>query len=184
MTPEKELQLAFRMALILGIIGFLCYAAIPVKTEKPPVRKMFTCIAGKVLFTHEMHTAQSGYGVSCKDCHHHNEKDEAEFRACGDCHFKEDIKQVPELCLSCHEPGEDHHGNEDVAELTCNDCHKVTDDESLPQACTDCHEPDEIEGQEKSMDMQKRMDAFHNQCIDCHKEYDAGPVECSECHVM
>ncbi len=184
MTPEKELTLAFRIAGILAIVGFLSYAAVSAETPEEPVRKMYKCIAGKVLFTHQMHESQSGYGVSCTDCHHHNEKGDTKFRACGDCHFREDIKSVPEICRSCHEPGEAHHDNDEVAELTCNDCHKKIEGESLPTACTDCHDADEIDGQDKVMDMQKRTDAFHNQCIDCHKEYDSGPVECSECHVM
>jgi hypothetical protein len=29
-----------------------------------------------------------------------------------------------------------------------------------------------------------RADAFHGQCKGCHEEEEAGPVQCSECHVM
>jgi hypothetical protein len=27
-------------------------------------------------------------------------------------------------------------------------------------------------------------DAFHDQCIQCHREFEAGPEECSQCHVL
>ena len=29
-----------------------------------------------------------------------------------------------------------------------------------------------------------RSDAFHGQCKGCHEEEEAGPVECSACHVL
>jgi hypothetical protein len=32
--------------------------------------------------------------------------------------------------------------------------------------------------------MLKRSDALHQQCIDCHREYGAGPIDCAQCHVM
>jgi hypothetical protein len=29
-----------------------------------------------------------------------------------------------------------------------------------------------------------RGDAFHGQCIQCHQEFEAGPEDCSGCHVL
>ncbi len=56
--------------------------------------------------------------------------------------------------------------------VACDDCHHEGDE---PVACSECHEPDsEV----------KRSDAFHSQCKGCHEESGAGPLECSECHVM
>ena len=104
---------------------------------------MFTCVAGKVMFTHKMHADESGYGIACADCHHHPSDDESALRACGDCH------NLPE-------------------------------DGTAPAACADCHEPDEYEVES----LIKRSDAFHSQCIGCHKDNDAGPQECSACHVL
>ena len=126
-------------------MGVLSYVAFSAKTPDQPVRKMFKCAAGKVLFDHKTHTDSSGYGISCYDCHHHPADDESALRACGDCHFHSD---------------------------------KVED--GRPQACMECHEPDELE----DIDLTNKTDAFHSQCIDCHKEFEAGPEECSSCHVM
>jgi hypothetical protein len=186
MAPKKELQLAYWLMIILFFVGGICYAAFPAKTPEDPVRKMFKTAAGKVLFTHSLHKADSGYGISCADCHHHYEEDESELRACGDCHGLEESKKVPEACLDCHEPDENHHPGdaEDSEPRTCNECHLTQGDEALPEACGDCHDPDEIEAQEKPMNFQKRTDAFHTQCVKCHQDYGSGPVECASCHVM
>jgi class III cytochrome C family protein len=80
-------------------------------------------------------------------------------------------------CKDCH-----HHPEEDDADLrACGDCHKLPEKgEAVQKACTDCHDTDEIEGSE----MMKRPEAFHAQCIDCHKEVDAGPQDCGLCHFM
>ncbi|PQP35258.1 cytochrome C, partial [Desulfobacteraceae bacterium SEEP-SAG9] len=63
-------------------------------------------------------------------------------------------------------------------------CHSLPPEgeegETLSMSCADCHAPDEIEGTE----MIKKADAFHFQCIDCHKANEAGPEECASCHVM
>mgnify|MGYP000309588733 CR=1 FL=1 len=143
MTSKKELQLAYRLAIILFLVGAISYAAIPAKSMDQPVRVMFTSAAGKVLFHHKTHFGDTGFGVSCNDCHHHP-GDETGNRACGDCHGKaEEIEAVQQTCEECHEP-------EDV------------DLETVPG----------------------RADAFHTQCIACHQEYEAGPEECSQCHVM
>lgn len=142
MTSNKELQLAFRLAIILLVIGVLSFAAFPAKAPEQPVRLMFKSAAGKVMFTHKTHFGDEGYGVACMDCHHHPE-DGSETAGCGYCHLAE--------------PGE-----------------------TLPESCLDCHEADEIEGTEPP----KRSDAFHQQCIGCHKDNDAGPQECAECHMM
>jgi len=80
-------------------------------------------------------------------------------------------------CGECH-----HHPGEDEAAIrACGDCHRFTEKENtLPGACAECHEADEIEDSE----IKKRADAFHLQCINCHKENEAGPEKCASCHVM
>jgi hypothetical protein len=145
MTPNKELRLAYALAIILFIVGVLSYAiaAFSAKTPDSPMRLMFKGVAGKVLFDHKTHTQEAGYGISCGECHHHPGEDEAAFRACGDCHsFTEK-------------------------------------EDTLPKACAECHEADEIEDSE----IKKRVDAFHLQCINCHKENEAGPEKCASCHI-
>jgi hypothetical protein len=80
-------------------------------------------------------------------------------------------------CADCHH----HPEGDDSATMGCGDCHGASGAEAKAlETCAQCHEPDEYEGYE----MMNRTDAFHGQCIGCHKEYEAGPVECSECHVM
>ncbi|HPA13978.1 MAG TPA: cytochrome c3 family protein [Desulfobacterales bacterium] len=144
MTSKQELQVAYGLAIILLVVGILSYAAFPAKAPEEPIRMVFKNVAGNVLFDHKTHTVESGYGISCADCHHHPE-DETGLRACGDCH---------------------HQTDEGAKEAL--------------KTCAECHEPEDIEGTE----MQKRVDAFHSQCIDCHKQGDAGPQDCAGCHVM
>ena len=182
MNVRKDFKIAVIMAVILFLVGIICYAAFPVKTPEKPVRLMFKCKAGKVLFTHSTHASDSGYGLSCTDCHHHNEDDEASFMACSECHVSEESTAVPQSCENCHELDENHH--EADSEKACADCHMLGEGGQTPETCNECHEPEDIEGQGKSMNLHIKSDAFHAQCINCHKDNDAGPVKCSECHVM
>ena len=81
-------------------------------------------------------------------------------------------------CKDCH-----HHPQEDEEETdtrACGACHVLPPDGSAPESCEDCHSPDEIEVET----IIKRSDAFHKQCIDCHTEKEAGPMECASCHVI
>ena len=146
MTAKKELRLAYALAIILFVVVVLSYAisAFSAKTPDSPMRLMFKGVAGKVLFDHKTHTQDAGYGISCGECHHHPEEDEAGLRACGDCHNFSETSGA------------------------------------LPPSCAECHEADEIEDSE----VIKRVDAFHSQCINCHKENEAGPEKCESCHVM
>jgi hypothetical protein len=80
-------------------------------------------------------------------------------------------------CYDCH-----HHPTDDEESLTaCGDCHLATDTvDGPPEKCIECHDADEIEDTE----MLKRADAFHDQCIKCHQDFEAGPVACAACHVV
>ena len=128
MASKKQLQLAYGLAIILFVVGVISYAynAFSAKPLDQPVRLMFKVVAGRVIFDHKTHTAESGYGISCTDCHHNLEEGETKPEACGECHEPE------------------------------------SQDEDTPS----------------------RSDAFHSQCIDCHKEAGAGPEKCASCHVM
>jgi len=79
-------------------------------------------------------------------------------------------------CNACHHhPSEPEEG---ASMMACKACHVFPSDGSLPAACLSCHGADEVslEG------IPARTDAFHNQCIGCHKESGSGPVECAACH--
>jgi hypothetical protein len=144
MISKKKLKIVYGIIIYLMFVGVLCYAAFPVKPPETPIRLMYKVTAGKVLFDHNAHTSDSGYGLSCFDCHHH--------------------------------PMDD-----DSAVIACSECHNVTEDATLPpEKCGDCHDAEEI----KDTKMLKRSDAFHAGCISCHQNVEAGPVECSSCHVM
>jgi hypothetical protein len=73
-----------------------------------------------------------------------------------------------------------HHSASGYA-LACGECHHTLAPDEYDQAgsCTECHALEEGDEQ-----MPNRADAFHQQCIGCHREYGAGPMDCAECHVM
>lgn len=145
MTSKRQLLFAYGLAIHLLLVGIICYAAFPARATDQPIRIMYKGVAGKVLFDHDVHVSEAGYGISCADCHHHPEGDEeASLVACGECH------------------------------------QKPAEGEEFPESCGECHEPDEIEGTEVIV----RADAFHSQCIQCHQEFEAGPEDCSQCHVI
>lgn len=66
--------------------------------------------------------------------------------------------------------------------VDCKVCHhKEADPKAKAQKCTECHDPAEAKNEAC-----KAMDAFHKNCINCHKkEAEAGkaaPTKCNECH--
>lgn len=84
-------------------------------------------------------------------------------------------------CYDCH-----HHPPDDEEALTaCEGCHPQELEEGVqPEYCMECHDAEEIEDSEYP----KRSDAYHQQCIQCHVQFEAGPGEgaenCSKCHVL
>ena len=126
MTSKKELLIASILAVVLFVIGVVSYAAFPPKSLDQPLRIMFKCIAGKVLFDHKIHTADSGYGFACNDCHHNLEEDETE----------------PEACGACHEPvseDEDTPNRADAFHSQCIGCHQENDTGPMEKDCALCH---------------------------------------------
>lgn len=142
MASKLQIKIAIGLAVYLLFVGVCAYAFFSDQKPDIPVRMMLHTTAGKVLFDHKTHAGDTGYALSCNDCHHHP-PDTDEYVACGDCHTPGDTDPVPETCL-------------------------------------DCHDESEVE----DFEMIKRGDAFHGQCIVCHKEYGAGPMDCAQCHVL
>ncbi|XPV77215.1 MAG: cytochrome c3 family protein [Desulfovibrio sp.] len=126
----------------------------------PPARIALDNKGGRVLFTHELHTAE--YGSDCTDCHH-DEAFEQEYVSCGKCHPAE----ADDVFFATHMNGFTH-------DESCRTCHdeiqgRVVDMADLP---------------DRSMII-TRMDAFHSQCMDCHESMGAGPYgddSCNQCH--
>jgi hypothetical protein len=127
MFSRKELNLVYVGTVILLLLAVVSYAAFPNRAPKQPVRIAFQSVAGKVMFDHGRHHAETSYSLACGECHHTLAPDEY-----------------------------DQAGS-----------------------CTECHAPED--GDDR---VPKRSDALHQQCIGCHQEYGAGPIDCSECHVM
>jgi hypothetical protein len=73
------------------------------------------------------------------------------------------------------------HASDTGYSLACGECHHTLSKDEYDQAasCTECHDAEKGDA-----DLPKRADALHQQCIGCHTEYGAGPVECAQCHVM
>ena len=163
MTSKKELKLAYCVAIVLLVVGVLSYAAFSAKAPDEPSRVMYHSAAGKVMFTHQTHLAEDGYSLDCSSCHHHGE----ETTSCGSCHLKME-GGFAMSCMECHEV-------EDHADLEVSNKKGV--DFYSAESCLDCH--DNVE----EMTAMTRANAFHGQCIGCHTENEAGPQECSECHL-
>ena len=124
MALNKEQRFAFVLAVVLFVVGVICYAAFAVKTPEQPLRIMFQSIAGKVLFDHNTHAAVSGYGLSCRDCHHMLEQGSSDAQA----------------CLQCHEPTSEDPSvpkRSDAFHLQCIRCHQEI--EAGPKECNSCH---------------------------------------------
>ncbi len=101
--------------------------------------------------------------------------------AAGNVLFNHKIHTVEEgyglSCFDCH-----HHPPDDESALmACGACHlPPAEGEEINQTCLDCHDESEIEDSE----MITRADAFHLQCVNCHKDFEAGPTECTACHAL
>ena len=87
MTSDKDLKLICSVAVVLFLVGVLCYAAVPAKAPEDPIRIQYRSDLGNVTFQHSKHVAS--YGASCYDCHHHPGNDDIGLVACSVCHLKD-----------------------------------------------------------------------------------------------
>jgi len=127
MLSKIELKLAYGLVIFLLVVGVLSYAAFPAKTPDEPVRLMFKVTAGQVLFDHKTHNADTGYGISCGDCHHTlTEEEYADAQSCSECHDPDEgDEETPKRadafhrqCAGCHE----EYGAGPI-EKECSACH-------------------------------------------------------------
>ena len=122
MEIKAERVIAYSVAIILLVVGVVCYAAFPPPTPEQPIRIMLENTAGSVLFDHKVHTSENGYGIDCEDCHHNLEDEGEEATSCGECHDVEgeDALKRSEAfhtqCVGCHE-------DEDMGPINCSECH-------------------------------------------------------------
>jgi len=122
MELKKERTIAYSLLSVLLVVGIVCYAAFPAKTDDEPVRVFFKATSGNVLFSHQEHVSQDGYGYDCVDCHHMWEEGEGRPEACGECHEVD---------------GEDPIKRSDAFHQQCTACHEEAG--TAPLDCTGCH---------------------------------------------
>ena len=127
MFSKIELKLAYGLAICFLFVGVLCYAAFPAKTPDKPIRLMFDVTAGKVLFDHKTHYVETGYGLSCGDCHHTlSEEEYADAQSCSECHEPDEgDEEVPKRADAFH--------------LQCTGCHEEYGSGPLEKECSACH---------------------------------------------
>ena len=77
-----------------------------------------------------------------------------------------------------YEPIEFAHEMHTLITESCQTCHHNSEEGETP-SCQECHI---ISSKSKDLDILSLKDAYHRQCIGCHKELDAGPTNCTQCH--
>ena len=146
MNPEKELKRARGMAVILFVVGVVCYAAFSAPVRETPLRIMHQTKAGKVLFGHTTHAED--YGLSCADCHHHAADDEKTPKSCKKCHDLPEDGTAPASCVACHGPDGDYEMDISVDDITnkadafhnqCAGCHETNGSGPAKKDCSSCH---------------------------------------------
>lgn len=121
MSSKRDLKVAILIMVISMVTGIICYASFTPPAPENPVRIMFQNKAGKVLFTHYIHTGD--YTEDCLDCHHNLEYDES--YNCSECHEEtgdEDMlsraDSMHQTCMGCHE-------DIGAGPVECNSCHSL-----------------------------------------------------------
>lgn len=136
---------------------------------------------GEVIFDHDEHIYYAG--DDCWSCHHGQEI-EPEPQKCSNCHKENEENGIPGMRVAAHESCANCHDDMFAKGLSsCNDCHVPVDMNSWEgdySSCGDCHE-------NNLRDLVlPRMNAFHDQCMDCHRKLNRGPYgedDCSKCHI-
>jgi len=127
MDSKTEKLTAYCIAIILFIVGMVCYA-VSDTTPDIPVRIMFEGgNGGSVLFDHMEHYSAEAYGFDCIDCHHY---------------FEEDYQDKPESCIECHELDSDDEEmpkRSDAFHSQCIGCHEDDGTAPLEKECSGCH---------------------------------------------
>lgn len=155
---KRYLPIAVVVAALFAVAMF--GYSLPSKPQENPPRVLLDNNGGRVIFTHAIHA--DDYGYECADCHHDGVED-ARPLPCGSCHpaaFDEDFKK--------------NHAEAFPSDAYCERCHYS--EPSADMAEEDRPDPDML---------YIRSDAFHDQCMGCHEDLDAGPYgdeSCATCH--
>ncbi len=125
MDIKNERVVAYGIAVVLFVVGVVCYAGFPPEPPEEPIRIYFTSTAGNLLFDHKEHTSEEGYGFDCAECHHKWEQEEGtKPEACGKCHLVESEKEdVPKRTDSFHQQCKGCHEEAEEGPIDCFECH-------------------------------------------------------------
>jgi hypothetical protein len=138
MTTKKELQLAYALAGILLVVGILSYITASFgEPPIPPLRVMYTTVAGNVLFDHKAHFSPGDYSISCQDCHHDSRTYEDYIAGSGG------NQSVSEAGMDKTDVDETEHvemfENGDEAHELCCSCHEQYEAGPVKDDCKGCH---------------------------------------------
>ncbi len=135
---------------------------------------------GSLIFDHQGHI--DSYARGCTDCDHVTVID-PEPQHCAICHLPEGVEAMPGLRAASHTRCETCHTAEFGQGMEgCGYCHKFLSGEELTgsyQSCASCHF--KAEGPL----LPTSMDAYHQGCMGCHEDVNAGPFgseACKRCH--
>lgn len=145
----------------------------------------------------------------CASCHHptadinrflHDEHaDDYTGGDCQSCHHDESIETKPESCSNCHAGGSNAVSDlRDAVHERCADCHLDMYQNGI-KGCSNCHERKQGNAGKTKQHVcstchntpvdqlvPTTMNAFHGQCMHCHKKKNAGPAgddACYQCHM-
>ena len=124
MDQKTERIVAYCIAIILFVVGVVCYSAFAKKAPEEPIRIMLKSTAGNILFDHKEHASESGYSLDCNDCHHDFEEGDNGGKpdACGECHGAEE-EDAPKRSDAFHIQCKGCHEDEGTAPVNCKECH-------------------------------------------------------------
>jgi len=121
MTSQRDLKIAILIMIFFLITGIICYASFTPPVPENPIRMMFQNKAGKVLFTHSVHTGD--YTDDCLDCHHNIEDDET--YNCSECHEDTGDEDLPSRADALHAQCKGCHEDLGAGPVECNSCHNL-----------------------------------------------------------
>ncbi|RTZ96589.1 MAG: cytochrome C [Deltaproteobacteria bacterium] len=141
MALKTEIKIAYGVVIYFLFVGILSYTVFSADSPETPIRVMYKSATGKVLFDHKTHSGDTGYGLACKDCHHHPMEDDTDYRACGQCHIPGKAESLPKSCLECHDADEiedtEMLNSGDAFHGQCIGCHQEFG--RGPVDCAECH---------------------------------------------
>jgi predicted CXXCH cytochrome family protein len=134
---------------------------------------------------------KGAYHRQCMGCH---KKMGSGPLTCGGCHKGKTLEEQKKVELARryvpakmelghlsdkYAPAPFDHAQHVDSTEQCSDCHHHDKDYEVAPPCRSCHNTADTPAGERRLGLK---DAYHKQCIGCHKEADDGPTDCDDCH--